>query len=168
MGGPHLLLAEELLHFWHGIERWRDHTDRSDESDYARACRVRSWLGDIPCHTGTALVLSGDVGPMAWIANVRHDGGVLVQWIGVNDEAHIDIVLRSQELAHVLDGPDAEEADFSTGPSGLLRLFDASERGDRLQEPFDIVRLLPGRYRVRAGYFETPSLMIVVRRLVRI
>jgi hypothetical protein len=168
-GGPHLLLAEELLPFWRGIEGWRDHRDPSDASDYARACRVSSWLGAIPCHTGEALVLSGDHGRIAWIPNTHQDGGgILVQWLGVNDEASIADVLAGKEVANVLDGPSAEEVEFSTSASGVLRLFDSAERGDKLKSASEIVRLLPGRYRVRAGYFETRSIKIVVRRIARI
>jgi hypothetical protein len=59
-GGPHLLLAEELRFCWRGIEGWDDHNDPKDLSDYARACRVKTWLGTLPCNGGTALVLSGD------------------------------------------------------------------------------------------------------------
>ena len=167
-GGPHLLLAEELLPFWRGIEGWRDHRDPSDASDYARACRASGWLGAIPCHTGEALVLSGDCGPIAWIPNTHQDGGTLVQWIGVDDEASIADVLAGKELENVLDGPSSEEIEFSTSSSGVLRLFDSAERGDRLEGGSETIRLLPGRYRVRAGYFETRSIMIVVRRIARI
>jgi len=160
-GGPHLLLAEELLPFWRGIEGWRDHRDPCDASDYARACRVNSWLGVIPCHTGEALVLSGEAGRIAWIPNVYQDGGILVQLIAVNDEASIANVLAGKEVADVLDGPRAEEVEFSASASGILRLFDSSETGDKLQSANEIVRLPPGRYRVRAGYFKTRSITIV-------
>jgi hypothetical protein len=127
---------------------------------------VSSWLGAIACHTGEALVLSGDHGQIAWIPNTHQDGGILVQWIGVDDEASIADVLAGKEVANVLDGPSAEEVEFSTSPSGVLRLFDSAERGDKLKS--EIVRLLPGRYRMRAGYFETRSIKIVVRRITRI
>jgi hypothetical protein len=160
-GGPHLLLAEELLSYWRGTEGWHDHRDPSDNSDFARACRVNSWLGLIPCHTGQALVLSGDVGMIAWIPG--NQGGMLVQWIGINDEANIADALGSRELANVLDNAAAEQIVFSTPSSGVLRLFDAADRGDMLHSS-EVLRLAPGDYCVQAGYLETPGLMIVVRR----
>jgi len=163
-GGPHLLLAEELLPYWRGIDGWKDHRDPSDESDYARACRVNSWLGLIPCHTGQALVLSGDVGMIAWIPSTHQRGGMLVQWIAVTDEASISDALGSPALANVLDDPAAEQIAFSTSSSGVLRLFDSSEQGDILQGASEVVCLVPGDYCVRAGYLKARSLAIVVRR----
>jgi hypothetical protein len=32
-GGPQLILAEELLPHWRGIDGWKDHRDPSDKSD---------------------------------------------------------------------------------------------------------------------------------------
>ena len=160
-----MLLPEELLDFWRGIEGWRDHTDPSDTSDYARACRVRTWLGVISCHTGQGLVLSGDVGPVAWIPEVHKSGGFLVQWIGVDDEASIRVALEGAELA--FKSPSAEQVEFSTGPSGVLRLFDSSEAGSKLRGDCETLRLVPGSYRVRAGYFKSKSLMVVVRQISR-
>jgi len=49
----------------------------------------------------------------------------------------------------------------------LLRLFDSAEFGDDLRSDSESVRLLPGAYRVRAAYFKTSSLMIVVREIAR-
>ena len=166
-GGPHVLLSEELLDFWRGIEGCRDPNDPSDTSDYARACRVKTWLGVISCHTGEALVLCGDVGPVAWIADVHNGGGFLVQWIGVDDEASIRAVLSGAEIANVLADPRAEEVEFSTGASGVLRLFDSAEFGSKLRGDCETLRLVPGSYRVRAGYYKSNSLMIVVRQMTR-
>jgi hypothetical protein len=162
-----VLLPEELLHFWRGIEGWRNPNDPSDTSDYARACRVRTWLGVVSCHTGKALILSGAVGPVGWIADAGNGGGFLVQWIGVDDEASIGGVLRGAEVANVLKDTSAEEVEFPTGASGVLRLFDSAEFGNELRGDCETLRLVPGSYRVRAGYFESPSLMIVVRQITR-
>ena len=90
-----------------------------------------------------------------------------MQWLAADDEANIGDVLRSRELANALESPGAEEVEFSTGASGLLRLFDSAESGDHLQSDSESVSLLPGAYRVRAGYLETSSLMIVVRKIAR-
>lgn len=167
-GGPHLLLPEELLDRWRGIDGWHDHSHPSDKSDYARACRVQGRLGVIRCHTGKALVLSGEVGPVAWIADADQCGGILVQWLGVDDEASIGKVLGGQEIANALASPSVDEVGFPTGPSGALRLFDSSESGNNLQSESELLRLLPGTYRVRAAHFESNSLMIVVRKISQI
>jgi Immunity protein 21 len=162
-GGPHVLLAEELLSHWRGVEGAFDHRDPHDLSDYARACRVTSWLGTITCGTAIALVLSGDAGPIAWIPNASGRGGVLVQWIGVDDEQRIDIVLQSEELASLLASPDVETVDFDVGATGRMRLFDSADSGNDMIGDSQELRLSPGRYRMRAAYYESPELMIVVR-----
>jgi immunity protein 21 of polymorphic toxin system len=167
-GGPHLLLPEELLPYWHGTDGWHDHRDPSDRSDYARACRVNGWLGVIPCHTGHALVLSGDDGDIAWVPGIHQSSGLLLQWIAARDEDHIAETLDEPQLASILDHSAAEQVDFSTSPLGLLRLFDSSERGDMIQGASETIRLSPGRYRIHAGLLKTPTLQIVVRRFLPI
>lgn len=166
-GGPHLLIAEEQLEDWRGTEGWRDHMDPGDQSDYARACRVTTWLGSIPCHEGSAVVLSGDVGDIAWYPAKGADQGFLVQWIGVNDEALIEPVLRSTDMRDLLDDPKAERLEFETGSSGVMWLIDASECGKNLQDGYEILRLKPGRYVASAAYYQSADLMIVVRYISR-
>jgi hypothetical protein len=80
------------------IEGWTDHADPADQSDYARACRVTIWLGSIVCRGGVAVVLSGDVGDVAWYADDQDDRGFLVQWIAVNDERLIGPALKAPTL----------------------------------------------------------------------
>jgi hypothetical protein len=80
------------------------------------------------------------------------------------DEAGIAAALGSRALANVLDHPAAQQIALSTSSSGALRLFDSAERGDMLQSASEAVRLAPGDYCVRAGYLESCSLAIVVRR----
>jgi hypothetical protein len=72
--------------------------------------------------------------------------------------------LGSRALANVLENPAVEQIAFSTSSSGVLRLFDSSERGDMLQGESEVVRLAPGTYCVRAGYLEVRSLAIVARQ----
>ena len=164
-GGPHLLIAEELLAYWRGIDGWRNHRDPTDRSDYSRACRITTWLGPIACHDGTALVLSGDVGPIAWTPNPSESGGYLLQWLGVDDESLIEAILQSDETANLLNMPDAEELNFTTGSSGKLRLIDASEAGNNLRDATEVLALRPGNYRIRAAYVNKPNVMIVVRQI---
>lgn len=162
-GGPHLLIADEQLPHWRGVEGWRNHRDPADQSDYARACRVTTWLGSISCHQGNALVLCGDAGDIAWYANDRGDGGFLVQRIGIDDERLIEPALLTPELRCVLESPEAERLEFETGASGLMWLMDASDRD--LRDNHQAVALPSGRYLAKAAYYCSAGLSIVVREV---
>ncbi|MCA1540596.1 hypothetical protein ABIA06_000403 [Bradyrhizobium yuanmingense] len=167
-GGPHLLIADEQLPYWRGTEGWRDHKDPADQSDYARACRVRTWLGSIACHQGSAVVLSGDVGDIAWCSNGQRDKGFLVQWLGVDDETLIEPALQSAQLRDLLKSSNAERLEFETGPSGAMSLIDASDRGDDLRSEHQALALRPGSYLARAAHYQTAGLAIVVREICRV
>ncbi|WP_083754443.1 Imm21 family immunity protein [Bradyrhizobium murdochi] len=167
-GGPHLLIADEQLSHWQGIERWRDHSDPADQSDYARACRVTTWLGSIACHQASAVVLSGDVGDIAWYCNSQGDGGYLVQWLGVDDERLIEPALRTPQMRDLLESSDAERLEFETGASGAMWLIDASERGCDLHDNHQCLVLPPGSYLAKAAYYSSAGLSIVVREICRI
>lgn len=167
-GGPHLLIAEELLARWQGVEGWHDHKDPKDHSDYARACRITTWLGTIACGDGTAVVLAGDFGDIAWMPTLIGEAGFLVQWLGVDDESLIEPLVRSDDVQNMLASPDSEELEFLTGPSGALRLMDAAKLGIDLRGDSQVLALKPGKYRMRAGYFTAPGIMIVVREISRI
>jgi hypothetical protein len=164
-GGPHLLIADEQLPYWRGTEEWRDHEDPTDQSDYARACRVKTWLGSIACHQGSAVVLSGEVGDIAWYSSGQSDTGFLVQWLGVDDERLIEPALRSPQLRGTLKSSNAECLEFETGPSGAMSLIDASDKGDDLRGEHQVLTLRPGRYLARAAHYQSVRLSIVVREV---
>lgn len=164
-GGPHLLIADEQLSHWRGIDRWSDHGDPDDQSDYARACGVTTWLGSIAFHNGSALVLSGDAGDIAWYDNGQGDGGSLVQWLGVDDERLIEPALHTPQLRDSLESPSAERLEFETGHSGAMWLIDASERGSGLRNNHQALALRPARYLVKAAYYGSCGLSIVVREI---
>ncbi|WP_315778343.1 MULTISPECIES: Imm21 family immunity protein [unclassified Bradyrhizobium] len=163
--GPHVLIPAEQLSRWRGIEGWSSHEDPEDQSDYARACRATGWLGSIVCGNGAAVILSGDAGDVAWYADDREDRGVLVQWIGVDDERPIEPALRAPQLRADLDGPDAERLEFETGASGVMYLIDSADRGDDLRSHHLTLALRPGRYLARAAYQHSTGLAIVVREI---
>lgn len=167
-GGPHLLIADEQLLHWQGIEGWRDHRDPDDQSDYARACRVTTWLGSIACHQGKAVVLSGDAGDIAWYSNDQGDGGFLVQWIGVDDERLIEPALGTLQLRDILESSDAERLELETGASGTMWLIDATDRGRGLRSNHQALALRPGSYLAKAAYYCSAGLAIVVREICRI
>ncbi|MCK1683167.1 hypothetical protein IVA87_28155 [Bradyrhizobium sp. 147] len=164
-GGPHLLIADEQLSHWRGLEGWHDHT--ADQSDYARACRVTTWLGSIACHHGKAVVLSGDAGDIAWYSNDHADGGFLVQWIGVDDERLIEPALRTPQLRDLLEGSAAEQLEWETAASGKMWLIDAADRGCDLSGNHQALALLPGSYLAKAAYYRSSGLSMVVREVCR-
>jgi Immunity protein 21 len=166
-GGPHLLIAEEVLASWRGIEGWHNHQDPTDHSDYARACRITTWLGRIACGDGMAVVLAGDFGDIAWMPTLIGEAGFLVQWLGVDDERLIEPLVRSDDVQQMLASPDTEKLEFLTGPSGPLRLIDAAELGNDLRGDSQVLALKPGNYRMRAGYVTSPGVTIVVREISR-
>jgi hypothetical protein len=167
-GGPLLLLPEELLPSWRGIEGWFDHTDIRDTSDYARACRVEAWLGRIACGKGKGMVLAGDPGMVTWFPNGNRDGGLLVQWLWAPDEEAIVSAIGSREVADLLAGSAEEEVSFSTGPSGRLMVFDSSCSGDCLENDSLAIELAPGAYQARAFVFKTKPVAVVIRAIQKV
>jgi hypothetical protein len=126
---------------------------------------VTNWLGSIVCADGAAVVLSGDVGDVAWYGDDQDGRGFLVQWLGVDDEQLIDPALKTSKLRNDLDGPDAERLVFETGASGVMWLIDASDRGGDLRSNHLTLALRPGRYLARAAYCHWTGLTIVVREI---
>jgi hypothetical protein len=96
------------------------------------------------------------------------EGGFLVQWLGVDDENLIEPALRSKDMPKIFSASKAETFEFHTGPSGAMRLFDASELGCDLRGDSQVLALGPGKYRMRAGYFDSPRVLIIVREMLRV
>lgn len=179
-GGPHLLLAEELLSSWEGIgdREDEDEPDTLDPSDYTRACRIIDRLiGVIPCSNGHALVLDAPKVAIAWIPTLGRSGGFLAQPFHTVDETDLRNTLLSSLVAEALHGPGAEKTRFSTGPSGIMRLFASAAAGHWLGAPgsqpkfsgleYEVLALEPGRYQMRAAFVKTDSMEINVREIIR-
>ena len=125
-------------------------------------------MGRIPCGTGDALVLSGDVGPIAWFSESNRQSGVLAQWIAADRESDVITTVLSGEALRALSHPDTEEIEFETGASGAMRLIDSVDSGSELMLPNQVVSLDPGAYLVRAGCLEASDLTLVIRQVTRI
>jgi hypothetical protein len=167
-GGPHVLGPAEALQHWRGIDDWRGNAP-DDDSDYARACRVKDYLGKIAHITGEIVILSGDVGPIAWVPAEDNLRGVLVQCLASNGDLELTALLRDWEATDVSTRPYTEELTFCTGPSGVVIFFDASESGSQVDiGGIGTIKLLPGRYRLRASYVETSVCVVVLRDLMPI
>lgn len=164
-GGPFLLLAEKSLSSWRGTEGWTFETHGEDVSDYGRACGISDWIGPIRCGDDTGYVLGGDIGPVSWINTEELNGGYLVQWLGVDDEAEILPALCSQKFEELVSGERAEHISIEIHEPGEMRVIQAAEIGDDLVAPSIPIKLRSGTYEATSVYLETTSLMIVVRRL---
>ncbi|MEM0990533.1 MAG: Imm21 family immunity protein [Pseudomonadota bacterium] len=162
-GGPHLLVTEEALPEWRGIEGWTELSE-DDPSDYARACRITDYMGLIPIGPHQALVFAGEVGGIAWLPTADGNGD-FVQWLGVDDEADIAGALQDPIIEDLLSGQDAEHLTFTTSSSGVYRLIDAADRGDELLGQNAQIVIPPGAYDMRATYVDTETLILVVRRM---
>lgn len=165
-GGPLILLAEELLSSWRGIEGWRDHRDALDHSNYARACRAaENWLGLIGCGGGKALILGGEPGQVAWLPNIGRAGGALVQWVYADNENDLLTNAVGPVVRNALNAPSIEKAELLTGPSGVMRLFDSAQSGDDIHGASQMLALEPGQYLVRAAYVKAARFAMVVREI---
>jgi hypothetical protein len=163
-GGPHVLIPQELVVNWKGVTGWFDNADLRDQSDYARACRVSGWLGVVSCGTGSAVVLSGDVGRVAWLPEAQ----CFIQWIAGDGENYILDVARNGRLLGALSSSDTEELTFSTGPSGTMHLFDSSESAEASTPDGQTVDFSPGQKVIRAGCFNDARSSVVVRQILAI
>lgn len=164
-GGPFLLLTEKSLPSWRGTEGWTFETHGEDASDYSRACDTSDWIGPIRFGEHMGYVLGGDIGPVSWITPKDLDGGYLVQWLGVDDEAEILPALHSKKLEELISSERAEHISIKIHEPGEMRVIQAAEIGDDLVASSIPITLRPGTYDATSLYLETTSLMIVVRRL---
>lgn len=167
LGGPHLLVSTESLRSWNGLERAFDHLSSEDISDYARACRIKNWVGMIEVGESNALVLSGDAGAISWISNSDSIGGLLVQWIGADSEQQILEGIENGSVLNCLTDSNAERLIYSVNGSGLMYLIDSVDSGKDLRQPYINIDMTAGEYLVESGYFEDPDLMLIVRRFTK-
>jgi hypothetical protein len=151
-GGPLLLLPEELLEAWSGIDpplggrvidvrrRWDpDHA----ATDYDRACEIDTLIANVEVGHGRGIVLAGEPYPTGV---VRRDGGAwLVRWIQAPSAAAI-VEFLARHPPDTLQGVPAT-IDAHPGP---LILFDAACPGPEVEEDRIVLDLHPGRYRASA------------------
>jgi hypothetical protein len=108
------------------------------------------------------LVLSGDVGSIAWFPNPDGLCGLLVQWLGCDSEDALLDLLSGWKALAPKDRAFAETLKFETGQSGALILFDATERGSEAASKGLTLTLPPGHYEMRATLFETDNCEVVL------
>lgn len=167
LGGPHLLIPAESLSSWNGDEGWFDHLFHEDDSDYARACRIQTWIGVVETGGNQALVLSGDAGAISWIPNSDSVGGLLVQWIGADNDKQILDAIENGAVLSCLSDVNAERLNYTVKGSGLMHLIDSVDDGNSLCWPYLDIEMPAGEYLIEAGYYEDSNLMLVLRRLTK-
>jgi hypothetical protein len=163
-GGPHILMPLEQSSTWRGTKGSTD-LGPDDLSDYAAACRVgKKFLGKVRSGAGhEVVVLSGDVGPVAWFAGPGGEAGVLVQWLGCDSEEAVLALLKVWHSDPLNELLYEEVLEFETGSSGSMQLFDAAESSDQRSVTGTTIRLPFGRYKIRAAYVETANCIVVLR-----
>ena len=146
-GGPLLLLPQDLIECWSGIDTpydGRKATARAQWSpegpatDYDRACDIDQALANIDVGDGRGIVLGGTYATAVWPAE---SGCVLVRWVEAENEAQI--------LPHLANLPqdegDGDIALIDVRP-GPLVLFDAACPGPEVEDDKLEIRLHPGQY----------------------
>src|SRR5947209_6843792 len=98
-GGPLLLLPKSALDQWDGCTARHSGAHVHPESDYQRACKIRSYIGLIRVGTVEAVVL-GEPMQTTWSSSPAHPG-MLVQWMYADDER--DVVHYLETLPDSLD-----------------------------------------------------------------
>ncbi len=114
-GGPLILLEEQLLSHWHGI----------DTDDYDRACGIDDYLGLLDVGSGRALVLGEEPMRTAWQPLSGPAEGMLVRWQWADDDE--SVVEAIAELSKV--SWEATGIVFDLTDNSLV-LFDAACPGD--------------------------------------
>ncbi len=153
-GGPLLLVAEEFVHAWLGIDPPRDGrvirtrfrwSESSPPCDYDRACDINDFLGELPVGKGSAVVLGDEPLPTVWRPCPNAGGGVL---------ARCRYVESDEDGKRLLDRVPALEFELSScqleTQSGRVALFDSAVSGaDFLSQGAGAwLQLPPGRYRI--------------------
>ena len=150
-GGPLLLLPQDLLGFWEGVNTPPNFRNVSAEfrwneggaaTDYDRACDVKDCVGLIDVGPGQGLVLGDEPLATTWISSPNGSGGILVRCRFSQGDEEIQEVLNSQ-----LNAQSWEEGPVVTFDGSPLVLFDAAAPGTSIESRL-VAPLAKGTYRV--------------------
>lgn len=150
-GGPLLLLSEELLGAWEGIDAPSDgrRIKLADEekrwlpdgpaTDYDRACEIDESLANLEVADGQGIVVGGEPDP---VAHWQHEGrDYLVRWVQADSE---EAVLG--HLSAAVDEAPGASAAWIVAQPGPLVLFDAACPGKEIEDDCVRIELQPGQY----------------------
>jgi hypothetical protein len=162
-GGPHLVVPEKHAADWEGaaepshgrvVQAKFQRNTSGQATDYHRACDVTGWQGLISIGRGQGIVLSGDVGAVAYYTwQERH---FILRWLSAPSEAAI--LARFREIVAGLEV--VEEVSLSH-PGGNLFLMDAGDIPQSWLGEHAAFALPDGRYRVTAAYYAEDEISLV-------
>ena len=168
-GGPQLLLPEELLEEWSGVDSPRNGRvvktkgkwdEDAPATDYDRACDVEELIECVEVGAGHGIVLGGEPHPTAFLP--RPNGGLLVRWVQGRTEREV------LEALGRIDADDDGTPAFIEARPGPLLLFDAACPGGEVEEDRVVLDLHPGRYVAGASTVQTGDVELIVIKLDRV
>ncbi|KAB8175084.1 Imm21 family immunity protein [Microbispora catharanthi] len=161
LGGPHILVPQSALPYWHGTPR----NYPEDEGDYGRACSVQSYIGLIDVGPSQSLVVAGVLGATTYLP----ERNVIIQWVQTRSAERYaqEASALAKAVVEIIDAgtvPEDEEVTWTVEEP--LILFDSVYgHEDVASEDHLWIHLIPGQYKVRAAYVELPEEQIVLVRL---
>ncbi|WP_182907533.1 Imm21 family immunity protein [Microbispora sp. H13382] len=161
LGGPHILVPQSALPYWHGTPR----NYPEDEGDYGRACSVQSYIGLIDVGPSQSLVVAGVLGTTTYLP----ERNVIIQWVQTRSAERYaqEASALAKAVVEIIDAgtvPEDEEVTWTVEEP--LILFDSVYgHEDVTSEDHLWIDLIPGQYKVRAAYVELPEEQIVLVRL---
>ena len=147
-GGPLIMLAENLLPWWGGIENCGGlaSTDRQwftsgVACDYDRAGAVEGWIGEVPIQDGAGVVFWGDHIGLSLLSLTSSKLLVIRPWYHEDD-------LDSRVAAAVEQLPPLTPNFSLSVTTGRFAVFDSAHPGFDIRPPMLWADLRPGNYQV--------------------
>ncbi len=171
-GGPLVLLPENLVERWSGIDapldgrvvkaagRW---VAEAPATDYDFACDIEDAFALVDLGDGPGIVLGRGPFPTTFVRD--DDGGVFVRWVQATTEE--EILGRLDAARQAIVGPD--DPVLIHAHPGPLVLFDAACPGPEVEEDRVVLDVHPGSYAISAAeYKPDPEFELILVRLARV
>ena len=172
-GGPLLLLPQNLMPYWKGIEspddgREIEATFRWDKqagaSDYDRACDIQDYTGIIRIGSGEGLVLGEEPFATTWEPFPETIGGILVRWVYAPSAQIVKEFLL--HLPQDLRWESKGQIYFS---QGLLVLFDSAEPGDEIIGEKLEIKLVEGTFEIETYHYKPDDeTSLILHKLIQV
>jgi hypothetical protein len=161
-GGPFVLVADDMLNDWRGVEGPSGREPDSVDTDYDRACAVTEYVEAIPCGSSRVLVLGDEPFRTSW--RPQPFGGDIVRWVYSDSEQSIVAALETGAVDAALEKSGIQ---FAAGASGTLWLFDAARPGKEVGADALRIEVGPRVLEVTTGLVDAgEEVRFLVHRLV--